>query len=235
MDILHTTILRYGYSLRTIVTPTVEDARRSPVSTPARCLKYNTWMHGNIHALSNPNLRTPRTYDPREHRIYRRRTAAQMPFITINNDAFPFLLFGEASKPMPWNHGTIYSLRLRSSFLRITQRGMQYSRSPAPPQMRSDQWLSLPCTPTHDGLCALAADAGNMVFFPTTEVRCVRAMPARTRGCGALSVRCPRAHSRLTPARRWTSPTTSRQSRTTSTSRASSTARCARRHTPDGP
>ena len=103
-----------------------------------------------------------------------------MPFITINNDAFPFLLFGEASKPMPWNHGTIYSLRLRSSFLRITQRGMQYSRSPDLPLMRSDQWKSLPCAPTHDGLCALGVDDGSMVFFPTTEVRSyTRAMPAR--------------------------------------------------------
>ena len=94
-----------------------------------------------------------------------------MPFMTINNDAFPFLLFGDANKPMPWHHGTIYSLRLRSTFLRFTQRGMQYSTSPAPPRMSPDRWQSAPCAPTHDGLCALAEGAGSMVWFPNTQVR----------------------------------------------------------------
>ena len=93
-----------------------------------------------------------------------------MPFITINSNRFPFLVFGDADRPMPWHHGTIYSLRLKSTFLRFTQRGMQYSQSPAPPVMRADLWQSAPCAPTHDGLCALAASAGSMVWFPTTKV-----------------------------------------------------------------
>ena len=93
-----------------------------------------------------------------------------MPFMTINNNKFPFLIFGEADSPMPWHHGTIYSLRLRSTFLRFTQRGMQYSQSQAPPMMNAGLWRSASCRPTHDGLCALANTSGSMVWFPTTTV-----------------------------------------------------------------
>lgn len=93
-----------------------------------------------------------------------------MPFLTINNAMFPFLVFGDADGPMPWDHGSIYSLRLKSTFLRFTPRGMQYSSSPAPPLIVPRLWKSAVCLPTSDGLCALPAAAGSMVWFPTQAV-----------------------------------------------------------------
>lgn len=93
-----------------------------------------------------------------------------MPFITIRNNAFPNLVFGDATQVMPWDHGTIYSLRLKSTFLRITQRGLQYSMSSTAPIMANGIWKSASCTPTHDGLCATSKSDGGMVWFPDTKV-----------------------------------------------------------------
>lgn len=93
-----------------------------------------------------------------------------MPFMTINTEAFPFLVFGDASAKMPWHHGTIYSLRLRSTYLRFTERGMQYSTSRSPPLMRDSLWQHDACMPCPDGLCAFGAPQGSMVWFPTTAV-----------------------------------------------------------------
>lgn len=93
-----------------------------------------------------------------------------MPFMTIKNDAFPFLMFGEATKPMPWDHGSIYSLRLKSTFLRFTQRGMQYSNSPSVPLIHDGKWKTAHCAPTSEGLCAFNQSQGNMLWFPNTKV-----------------------------------------------------------------
>ena len=93
-----------------------------------------------------------------------------MPFMTINSEAFPYLVFGDGSKKMPWHHGTIYSLRLKSTYLRFTERGMQYSTSSSPPWMQSTLWKHEACMPCPDGLCAFKPSGGNMVWFPTTAV-----------------------------------------------------------------
>ena len=58
-----------------------------------------------------------------------------MPFMSIKTDSYPFLVFGESAEVMPWSHGTIFSLRLQSTYLRITRRGLQYSMSGRIPAM----------------------------------------------------------------------------------------------------
>ena len=93
-----------------------------------------------------------------------------MPFMSIKTDSYPFLLFGESKTVMPWSHGTIFSLRLQSTYMRITRRGLQYSTSGLIPTMSGALWKSAPCAPSLDGLCSLPAAAGSMLWFPSTQV-----------------------------------------------------------------
>jgi len=93
-----------------------------------------------------------------------------MPFMSIKTDSYPFLVFGESAAVMPWSHGTIFSLRMQSTYLRITRRGLQYSMSGRIPAMSGALWKSAPCAPSLDGLCSLPAAAGAMLWFPSTLV-----------------------------------------------------------------
>ena len=93
-----------------------------------------------------------------------------MPFVTIASGAHPYLIFGDADQGMPWTHGSLYSLQLRSSFIRITQRGMQYSNSKSLLDLASTQWHSARCEPTLDGLCDMISHEGSMIWFPDTAV-----------------------------------------------------------------
>jgi hypothetical protein len=90
--------------------------------------------------------------------------------MTIASGAHPYLIFGDADQVMPWTHGSLYSLQLRSSFIRITQRGMQYSNSKSLLDLASTQWHSARCEPTLDGLCDMMSHAGSMIWFPDTAV-----------------------------------------------------------------
>jgi len=93
-----------------------------------------------------------------------------MPYMSIQSDSYPFLLFGGSQAVMPWSHGTIYSLRMKSTYIRITRRGLQYSRCAEVPKMSTSIWKAAACLPAEDGLCALSSDAGSMLWFPNTQV-----------------------------------------------------------------
>jgi len=105
------------------------------------------------------------------HRVvYKPKLVPAMPFMSIKTDTYPFLVFGESSNVMPWSHGTIFSLRMKSTYLRITRRGLQYSMSERLPEMSSAIWKSARCLPCMDGLCGMTEQAGSMLWFPSTQV-----------------------------------------------------------------
>jgi len=93
-----------------------------------------------------------------------------MPFMNIKTDTYPFLVFGESTHLMLWSHGTIFSLRMKSTYLRITRRGLQYSMNELLPQMPSAIWKSARCLPSMDGLCAMSEQAGSMLWFLFMQV-----------------------------------------------------------------
>jgi len=105
------------------------------------------------------------------HRVvYKQEHVSGMPFMSIKTDTYPFLVFGESKNVMPWSHGTIFSLRMKSTYLRLTRRGLQYSMSDLFPEMPGAIWKSARCLPSMDGLCAMTEAAGSMLWFPSTQV-----------------------------------------------------------------
>lgn len=50
-----------------------------------------------------------------------------MPLLSIESDSFPYLKLAGRVVADSWGHGKLYSLRLASSFLRITSKGLQFN------------------------------------------------------------------------------------------------------------
>lgn len=93
-----------------------------------------------------------------------------MPFMSINSASYPYLFLGDTQVTMPWHHGAIYNLKLASTYIRITQRGLQYSHSSSIRDMDKNVWESTPCSPTMYGLCEMSKDQGSMLWFPDGTV-----------------------------------------------------------------
>lgn len=106
-----------------------------------------------------------------------------MPFILLRDDSFPYLISSNMA-PVPtnalqWNLGTLFSVQITSSFIRINKRNVQWFMLG---QAASDtswpylidfkhmpSWHVLPCTPVLNALCEVQQD-NDMLLFPSTVV-----------------------------------------------------------------
>jgi hypothetical protein len=88
------------------------------------------------------------------------------PFKTVQDNAFPYLVFDSDTGPLAWTHGSLFALRLGARFLRITPRGMHYSRH-MPLWLRAS-FHSADCTPSSTALCE--ESASRMLYFSTGAV-----------------------------------------------------------------
>ena len=73
--------------------------------------------------------------------------------------------------PESWGHGALYSLRLASSFIRVTVRGLQYSTTGEiiEPATDSNLWSRFQCDVVLDALCLHTSS--NMHVFSTGPVK----------------------------------------------------------------
>jgi hypothetical protein len=100
--------------------------------------------------------------------IFKESQKMSTPFETIQRQSAPYLVFGSNSEPLSWIHGTLLRLRLKSTFIRITARGLQY-------YTRNDfmiddaAWDRVTCLPSATALCEEDSTA-RMLYFDTGEV-----------------------------------------------------------------
>lgn len=101
-----------------------------------------------------------------------------MPFISINDNSHPHLVFDGNENVVPWNSGELQEIGLCSQFMRITARGLHYPSYSSnhrwlwegTDQVGSD-WTVTTCTPFSGALCEEKAGNGNsMLFFPSGVV-----------------------------------------------------------------
>ena len=91
-----------------------------------------------------------------------------MPFLTLDEQSFPYLRFPDLGGILPWSHGKLYAMRLASTSVRASPRGVHFSSSDLPGTC-SGTWQSLPCMPTQEALCE-TRDASRMLVFPNRVV-----------------------------------------------------------------
>ena len=101
-----------------------------------------------------------------------------MPFISINDNSHPHLVFDGNENVVPWNSGELQEIGLCSQFMRITARGLHYPSYSSnhrwlwegTDKVGSD-WTVTTCTPFPGALCEEKAGNGNsMLFFPSGVV-----------------------------------------------------------------
>lgn len=101
-----------------------------------------------------------------------------MPFISINDNSHPHLVFDGNENVVPWNSGELQEIGLCSQFMRITARGLHYPSYSSnhrwlwegADKVGSD-WTVTTCTPFPGALCEEKAGNGNsMLFFPSGVV-----------------------------------------------------------------
>ena len=81
--------------------------------------------------------------------------------------------------PLEWNHGPMYNVLLTSSYVRISELGIQWSVLCSLPasDARGIGWsTALPCVPARDAFCLALASPGVPVF-PTDRVEVVAGSP----------------------------------------------------------
>ena len=101
-----------------------------------------------------------------------------MPFISINDNSHPHLVFDGNENVVPWNSGELQEIGLCSQFMRITARGLHYPSYSSnhrwlwegADKVGSD-WTVTTCTPFPGALCEEKTAYGNsMLFFPSGVV-----------------------------------------------------------------
>ena len=89
-----------------------------------------------------------------------------MPILSIESNTFPFLCLAGNTAPEPWGNGMLYSLRLASSFIRITSKGLQYSTiGTFDAKHFSTAWHNFTCNVDNNALCI--EPSNNMSIFPS--------------------------------------------------------------------
>ena len=101
-----------------------------------------------------------------------------MPFISINDNSHPHLVFDGNENVVPWNSGELQEIGLCSQFMRITARGLHYPSYSSNHRWLwegadtvGSDWTVTTCTPFPGALCEEKAGNGNsMLFFPSGVV-----------------------------------------------------------------
>lgn len=91
-----------------------------------------------------------------------------MPYMSIRDDSYPFLVFVDNDIPFAWNTGFMYSLLLESTFVRINSRGLQHSQIPI--DIEESKWNRAFCRPTPNAFCEFSEKNETMLMFPNTVV-----------------------------------------------------------------
>jgi hypothetical protein len=103
-----------------------------------------------------------------------------MPFISLQDEKYPHLVFINDNRPYTWDSGFLYSLWLRSALLRVSSRGVQeVAGMPRLGVLEAGGWQQAQCLPTAGALCNFSVGgalgpahtpATNMLLFPTGVV-----------------------------------------------------------------
>lgn len=91
-----------------------------------------------------------------------------MPLLSIESDSFPYLNLAGKVVADSWGHGKLYSLRLASSFLRITSKGLQFNTVgtfDANNVAFETSWKSFQCNVDENALCL--EPINQMPVFPS--------------------------------------------------------------------
>ena len=102
-----------------------------------------------------------------------------MPWLPLGLKSFPMLTSAVTGTPLEWNHGPMYNVLLTSSYVRISELGIQWSvlcSLPASDAGRVGWSAALPCVPARDAFCLALASPGVPVF-PTDRVEVVAGSP----------------------------------------------------------
>lgn len=90
------------------------------------------------------------------------------PFETIQRQSFPYLVLSANTQPLSWVHGTLLTHRLKSTFIRITARGVNfYTRNDV--SIDESAWEKVTCIPSDTALC-LEDNPSAMLYFDTGEI-----------------------------------------------------------------
>jgi hypothetical protein len=89
-----------------------------------------------------------------------------MPFHEILPESYPNVILADEQKPLAWNYGRQFNLMIASRFVRISARGMQFSKS-IPRIAHGGHWNTLSCKPRADALCE---HDSSIMFFPNGDV-----------------------------------------------------------------
>ncbi len=94
---------------------------------------------------------------------------AAIPFTSIKQDSFPFLVLSGEYSVLPWNYGRLFLQRLSANYVRVTPRGVQFSTMTTMNEqaVSAAVWNTHACAPTAHALCRV--DRG-LVLFPDTVV-----------------------------------------------------------------
>ena len=102
-----------------------------------------------------------------------------MPWLPLGLKSFPMLTSAVTGTPLEWNHGPMYNVLLTSSYVRISELGIQWSvlcSLPGTSAGRVGWSAALPCVPARDAFCLALASPGVPVF-PTDRVEVVAGSP----------------------------------------------------------
>jgi len=101
-----------------------------------------------------------------------------MPWLPLGLKSFPVLTSAVTGTPLEWNHGPMYNLLLTSSYVRISELGIQWSvLCGLPANAGGIGWSSAtPCVPVRDAFC-LALTSPGVPMFPTDRVEVAAGSP----------------------------------------------------------
>ena len=88
-----------------------------------------------------------------------------MPFYSIKDSSFPFIVLENDVNPLSWDHGLLFLHKVGSQFLRVTERGLQVVTGGGGLKSMSDKWHAAICNPSREGMCQ-EVDSGRMLYFP---------------------------------------------------------------------
>ena len=103
-------------------------------------------------------------------RIFSTRWMAPTPYTTIQHDGFPYLQLGMNTLPLPWSHGTQLGIMMRSRFMRLTSRGLQWNVHDELLLMTPDQWNKVTCKAISTAMC-MEDTADRTVYFSTENIQ----------------------------------------------------------------
>lgn len=93
-----------------------------------------------------------------------------MVYSTVRDDTHPHLVIGEHPEVQPWAHGKMFNIRSRSTFLRFSSRGFEYSNAHIHALPKESKWHPQTCTPAPNALCQEILSPAKQLWFPDSVV-----------------------------------------------------------------